>query len=357
MNFEVVNSYTESCEDEFPLSQFVPTFNLDVIIIEGFEERSVGLLKRIIEKGIEVRNVLIGEYRSKNFPENKSHRDTVSKLTKLSGIKESRIGIDDNGNWIKSFVKSSKRPVVLDITALSNRYLPQTLSALEELDNKIWIGYSTAKSYWPLEDEWNKMLDAFTNRNDLAEVLEQKPWLFGPEHIVQYTKGFEGYSSGANRCLISFLPFKSSRLSAIKNDLEFRYYYYIAGKPPCEDMRWRKEASEIINSKAINNFKTYTISTFGYRNTIRELSNILFRENVYYKGDVTFTLLGSKLNNFGIWALASHLPSVGLVTSTPVTYHPEAFSKGYSESYLFEFKSPRMHLKSKFEDFKKSGTL
>lgn len=316
-----------------------------LILAEGFEKRSLGLLKLFEKSAVRLEGLVIGRYTA-DHDLNKEYRLELEKTA--STVAPNRWKVIDNHNdglWIKeAFCCLDSETIILDITSMSNKGLFGCLDAALSSGRNIYIGYSEAKEYWPRKNDWQQLESELGSAEKIADVVNTKPWLFSYEHSVGLIPNHEGYNSGGSRlALIAFLPFKSARLGAIIDQEDFSEYLFIAGCPHLEENRWRLDALKKINESIINNWTVIEMSTFGYQKTFEEMAKMLFSENsLLHSYDIKLAILGSKLQTVASWALSCIIPSITVITSTPAKYYPEAFSTGIGSSWIFKLPEPKI---------------
>ncbi len=315
-----------------------------LIMAEGFEERSLGVLKSIASAGLKLENLIIGRYTA-DYDLNNKYRAALEDLASI--VAPSKWEVMDNHNdglWVNDALNNlNSETIIIDITSMSNRSLFGGLDKALISGKNIFIGYSEADIYWPRKADWQELESNLENADKLADIVETKPWLFSYEHSVELVLNHEGYDSGGSRrALIAFLPFKSARLGVILDQEDFSECLFIAGCPHLEDKRWRLDALKKINESIIKNWSVVEMKTFGYRKTFEEMTKILFAEDsLLDKYDIKLAILGSKLQTVACWALSNIIPSITVITSTPAKYYPEAFSEGIGESWIFELPKPK----------------
>jgi hypothetical protein len=338
--------YLEFSKDETKIKSWLENYRepFSLILAEGFEERSLGILASLLKYNVKPKKIILGRY-SSNYEGNKKYRKRFEDLgNKLNSQNFSITNIGDD-NWIQDAVKSiDTEDILFDISGISNSSLFYCLDEIFKFRRKIFVGYSDAIDYWPKKDDWEELRKSFDDFSTLSDTVNKKPWLFSSEHNVHLVQNHEGYEgAGKGRALISFLPFKGARLSAILGEEDYAELLFIAVMPYLKVNSWRCQALLEINSPIIKNWPVVKINAFGYRDTIKDLLKILFiGESLFEKFDVHLAILGSKLQNIGCWVLSSIIKSITVVTSNPSEYYPEAFSEGIGRSWIIELKSPNI---------------
>jgi hypothetical protein len=331
--------YLRKSQDEVPLSSCLSSFssNTTIIIAQGFEERTCGVLQTFADARIQAERVIVARYMKAGVFDD-TNTASVEKLAEaVSPRNWSIVANHNDGEWVHEALLETGEKLLVDITGISNRAMFRTLDNLEASGKSVYIAYTEAQEYWPRKREWEELRRKLTTHENIAEILDGKPWMFGHEHSVELVSGHEGYdASGTGRALIAFLPFKCARLSAVLSDEDYADKLFIAGRPPSSERAWRLDALKEINESVTRGSRVEEISTFGYRNTLAELAGLLFRDDsLLWKYDIHFAALGSKLQTVGSWVFSRMVPSMTVITSVPGKYFKDAFSQGCGTSWVF----------------------
>lgn len=336
----------QQCVSEVRLSRFVrrSSASIGVIVAEGFEERSLGLLRKLAAQSDHkiIIDVVIGRY-DDALEDNKRFREEFEQLaSSLTGRDPTVLGIDVDGEWFAQALDIvDGDTVVTDITGVSNKSLFAVLDTAQSHDRPIFVSYTEARLYWPIRNDWRKLLREVSNPSEIAAAVDSMPWLFGHEHVVEFVLGHEGYDSGAGQlALIGFLPFKCARLGSVLSEIDYDNYTFIAGRPRLKNNSWRLSALKRINEPLINDWPTIEIDTFGYANTVRCLTGVLAENRLLQTCDVHVAILGSKLQTVGTWLVSSMIPALTMLDAVPMEYFPDAFSDGVGESWVFPLPHP-----------------
>ena len=337
--------YFQKTEDEYSFEKWVESCDsqFSLVLAEGFEERSLGILEKLSKAHVALERIIIGRYSSSESEYNKKYRKRFEEIAaSLAPKKWDIVNNNNDGLWVRESINTlNTECILLDITGISNRGLFGALDAAALSNRKIFIGYSEADEYWPKKGDWEKLKKDLDRNESLAEIVDTMPWLFGYEHKVELVPGHEGFdSAGSGKALLAFLPFKCARLGAILNQENYSEITFIAGLPRLEANSWRLSAQKEINEPLIKDWPVKDMSTFSYRNTISVLAPLLFSEKLLTTNDVHLAILGSKLQTIGCWALSTILKPITVVTSVPVGYYSEAFSDNIGTSWVFRLNSP-----------------
>jgi hypothetical protein len=311
--------------------------------VQGFEERSVGILEAFAGRRLKLQSVVIARYDEQSGP-NSKYRGRFERAAALVAQNQWRaVQNRNNGDWVRDTLRAmDAEHVIIDITGVSNRALFAVLDAAAASGRRISIAYSEAGEYWPRYSEWQALHTHLSSDRDLAQVIDEKPWLFGHQHRCELVQGHEGYdSAGTSRALVAFLPFKPARLAAVLGEEEYSAFFYIAGRPRLRENQWRLDALKTINAELIRGGLVMEMDTFGYRQALRQLADVVFSTPGFLnRFDVHMAIFGSKLQVVACWVLSCIVRSITIVTSVPSRYYSKAFSTGIGARWIFPLTSP-----------------
>ncbi len=338
---EALKDFLNRSYDERDFSQWLAEIDnpFSIVMAEGFEERTIGILEKIEYYNCKISSIVIGRYID-NPLLNKKYRARIEQLAEK--IAPNRWFVIENHNaglWVSEAInKTDTNDVLIDITSISNRGLFGALDSANKSDKNIFIGYTEADIYWPRKKDWEQLKEKLTANENIAEIVDTKPWLFGYEQFVELIPDHEGYdSAGCNRALVGFLSYKYARLAAIVGADEYSQFLFIAGRPRLSINAWRLDALKDINKEITKNRELIEMDTFAYRNAIAQFSSFLFSDDsLLQKYDVHLAILGSKLQTVACWVLSNIIRSITVVTSVPPQYFSESFSEGIGASWVFQ---------------------
>lgn len=339
-------NYLERSVDERPISSLVNTDfkNAVFVLIEGFEERSIGIAETLVRAACKFKACVIGTYPNESSANSRYHERAVTAAQALAGSSVLTVPINNKGDWLTTVLSGiSHTSVVLDITGLSTRSLFGALDAVSTCSTSTTITYSEANRYWPTLTDWSAIKNSLVEFKTVADVVDDAPWLFGHEHNVELIANHEGYDSpAASTMLLAFLPFKRARLAAIVSNHDYEKNIFIAGKPRLHENEWRLDALLEINRGIIKSWRLEEMSTFGYRKALSQMFELTLSENsnLLLKHNVHLGLLGSKLQDVGCWIYSTLVPSVAVITSVPNEYFPDSFSDGIGKQWGFPLARP-----------------
>ena len=318
-------------------------FKGGLIIAEGFEERSVGILEKLGRDNARLSSVVVARYIDRESQNNRFRARCEKAAKRIAPGGYITVENHNDGLWIRHAIDLMKcDEIVLDITGISNRALFTALDAAAVSGRTIYVAYSEAKHYWPKKTDWLEFKRELTGSSTLAEMMDEKPWLFGPQHHVELVPEHEGYdTAGSAGALVAFLPFKCARLGAVLGLGEYSETLFIAGCPRLKRNKWRLEALKEINAPIVGQRIIVEMATFGYRTAFKQLTKLLFGQDaLLQRYNVHLAILGSKLQTVGCWALSRIINSITIITSVPQKYYAEAFSEGVGRSWIFKLERP-----------------
>jgi hypothetical protein len=347
--------YADRAVDEQPFVNWEPGDQPPALLIpEGFEERSLGILQSLAQRGIRIPRILIGRY-MKDGDLNKKYRERFeARAEELAPHAWDVIENHDNGIWVQDALKRISEPAVaLDITGLSSRGIFGALDALSCAHVDATIMYTEAAHYWPNRKDWEEikmeLSPDYSNASELADRADESEWLYsGRNFHVGLIEGHEGYDVAGTTALVAFLPFNAGRLAAVMSHAEYSEYLFIAGKPRLPANTWRLDALKQINSVATREWQVIEMGTFGYRDALTQMATLLFSSgSLSHRCDIHLAPMGSKLQTIATWALSRITRAVTMVTGTPSRYFPERYSEGIGAAWVFPFIRPNINMDGK----------
>ncbi len=342
--------YIEKAIEEMPFSTWradndrVPA----VLVVEGFEERSIGFLRRLADTKASVPALVLGRY-ADNGNLNVEFRGEFEALARrVAPGRWQVVELRDGGEWARKAAQLvGGNELILDISALTSRGIFFALDQLTPRSRHVSIAYTEAREYRPTREEWERLLTEVAGDVDedtfIAEKVDEMPWLYSGTHHAEIVTGHGGFDAAGVNALVAFLPFKCARLAAVLGEQDYSAYVFIKGRPRLETNSFRLEALKRINSSVVKDWPIVHMDTFGYKSTLSALSNeICGDDGLLQRFDVHLAPMGSKLQKVACWVLSMLVPSVTVITSIAHGYHPEAFSHGVGESWVFPLLDPNV---------------
>lgn len=359
---EILPDLSEIDFDKYEISN-----NCHLIIVAGFEERSIGFLKKISnDKNYnKINSVSIIEYKP-YLSKNEKYLDTISECLKKLGVDKREIktyefdrsypvDFDIELNKISQSIQSSSH-VYCDISAMSKLLILYLLKAIWSKQKTFSVIYSEAISYSPSKKEFNDIKEAEKfNLNEFFPLAVFDPFI---------PSSFSGATPlGVDRILVGFLSYNKRQLLGATNIIPYQLFIPIIGISPYDDWRWRSEALIEINNEGllasdkyiselpkadltkgnkidniadIDTSKEYSLlaSTLYYKQSFEALYWIARKHR--YKHFLTIAPFGSKLQTIGTFLFCVLNPETQIVYSSPKDYY-ENYSKGFKRSFEIEF--------------------
>ncbi len=321
--------------------------NATLFFAYGFEDRCFGLLDILNNQGINFKSIVIGKYKD-TMPENETNKQKLITLQEKYKVEKIKIFENNNSNdWIsKGLDLFQPNQIILDISSISSKSIIPILDLLSDTNFSVKIVYTEALKYRPDHNEYQNTKN-FVFQSDpkkFSEEINKKKWLYNTHYKVEFIENHEPKISPAfNKLLISFLPWKSSRLESIFQEYEYQKKIFFAGIPHKNENRWRLEAVKEINELLIDPISPiFNIDTFGYKTTVSELKNILFDSSRLLNNyNISIALLGSKLQSLACWYITNVIKSIGIIISSPFEYHVLDFSYEIGDSWIFDLVNPK----------------
>src|ERR1700736_4228454 len=184
--------YIDRAEDEADFESVSPEIlaRSAIFVVEGFEERSVGILESIARRRLKAEKVVIAQYTGTNRANAKYRNRFNAAANAVGHTRSQRVQTSNDGGWIEEALQASDpESIIIDITGISNRALFGVLDALAQSRRNISVAYTEAGQYWPTHDEWEELRKELSSDDDLSDVMDAKPWLFGYEHKCELIPG------------------------------------------------------------------------------------------------------------------------------------------------------------------------
>lgn len=312
---------------------------ITLIVCAGFEERAVTATQRLLEIGIPIENFLVVRFGS---PENQANE---SLLASLLGEK---IGVGDSLDCniedldplkdILTQLNAANDLVLFDITGCSRSVMLVLISLIYDLGLEFDLLYTEAEDYYPTFNEYEELSEDGDQQHAFMRLnrFEESEVLHSSHCTVESFEDFEGTMlPNYPFFLVTFLPFKRGRLSAILQSVETSVRVFIRGQPIRHDLRWRGEAVDIPNADLIDEGSVFDLETLDWRKTFKFLEGQYLEAENRFRFNFIVAPLGSKMQTVGCCLFAKAYPEVRLITSTPKQHFPNSYSIGARETFLF----------------------
>lgn len=296
-----------------------------IVFCAGFEERSLGFLKKLIAEKQVFTAILIGY--DPVFQENQ-----LLQATKL--LKEARLDF-------KQFTYSRTEPQILirdllpvlsqckgrlyiDVSAMSRLLIVQIIVALGERECgfvKTSILYAEAFEYPPSEAEARKAIENM-GEDPGASVLFLSSGVF--EIMIVPELGSPAVTNDRTR-LISFPSLEAHHLTALRAELQPAAHSFIEGEPSNTEYGWRRELIAELNgieSLEAEDKERFTVGTMDYEGTIAILRHIYHCHSRQER--LILAPTGSKMQTVGVGIFRAYVQDVQIVYPTPSKFRDPA---------------------------------
>jgi hypothetical protein len=307
-----------------------------LVVVEGFERRSLGAAALLAKWGWRAKSVVCIRYGQSEMQDaNRQHADDLRPiLDRISSGNVVEILHDDHaigsdlGTALLQAIAatgfdltSAKTEVVFDITVGSSRLLLEGLHALLTAAVDLTVLYAEASEYRPSFAEYLGYLDERRER----EVPAPEFLAVGVDR-VELLHRIPGRSADARPTyLIAFPSFTPIRIDAVLGELAANRVHWIFGVPHLVQNRWRLDAQRDYHEALIQRLHRHCyVSTFDYRESLGVLENIYRHRRRDYS--VLVCSLGSKMQKLGQALFHVLRPEVGAVVSIPKRWNPERYS-------------------------------
>lgn len=302
---------------------------IDVLYIAlGFEERTSQSVVRSIEHFSPARVIAL------KYPEQGRSNEIINfleeKKVSYSIIEYEEIFRSDN--WLK------ETNLAFDITGFTKAAIFVLISSALKNKNEVYITYTEAKEYYPLENSLSKILEAQSEKNYHLLLKELKNVLSG--ETGPYTlKSLESIESDVSR-LRSLFAFGSPKHERIIQLVEERRYDQIEILVDSRKAA-RNTVSRLAAEVAVSEATTGSIKECNIcdPNEIIKAIELGFRRSYLYGGlNFEIGLTGDKLEAVAAAAFSSVASINNVWYVKPKKFDPERFSKGFGKTYFYSIK-------------------
>jgi len=319
----------------------------------GFEDRSIAIVKNLVDFGDKIFNYsLILEY-SIHKKENEPNLDFLgNNLPKISQhmLENSVVDIENVFQTKVSFIERLSEisleeisTIFLDISGMANSLILLTLYELDKIfpyKDKI-ILYAEADTYYPTKDEKDEILELMKSDNE-EDILQlgEKLGASGAREVVIFPDFKGRFDTNLPICLIFFIGYEPSRAAGLLDAYRPNLIIACFGDSPHEKYEWRTKFSNELNKNLFDNFEHVDkcISTFDIPKIIRDLDQIYRSANnekiLYEHYNIAITPQCSKLQTVAIYLFSQIHPDVQVVFCFPGKFNPERYSKGIGKLWI-----------------------
>lgn len=315
------------------------TRKITLIVCAGFEDRAIKATERLIESNISLCNFVVVKFGGEENRENEVFLANVAvKLVSDAGYIECDACELSPLRDVLNRLTPADDLVVFDITGCSRSVMLVLLSEIYDHAIEFDILYTEAEEYFPTFEDYEKISKEDDQQHAFLRLnmFEESETLHSSHCEVESFKEFQGRMlPNYPYFLITFLPFKRGRLSAILQNLETKERIFIRGQPIREDLKWRGWAVDILNADLVDEGTVVDIETLDWRKTFSYLESEYKSNSNMYKYNFVVAPLGSKMQTVGCAIFAKIYSEVRLITSTPKKHYADSYSRGSRETFIF----------------------
>lgn len=284
-----------------------------LLVVAGFEERALSVLRSAYRKGHNFQVVLI-RYRPV-VPENRD--EECVKLCKdahlpLEELVYDRENPSSAGDRIADYLNGFDN-VFIDVSGMSRLLIVQVVVAMIEHGKAFSVLYTEANVYPPKEEEFRQKQQGM--RGGVSFISS------GIFEIVSCPELSSVSMLGGPIRLISFPSFDPVQLSNLVQELQPTHNDVINGVPPDLSMQWRTKAIGELNKtnmNALQGVREHEASTFDYRETLKIILQLYKMHSVYDR--IVIAPTGSKMQAVAVGILRAVLTDLQIVYPTPLRF-------------------------------------
>lgn len=308
-----------------------------LVMCAGFEDRSVGILRRICESGFTDGRVVLITYLP-NYEDNRV--EEVRRLSRAAKLRINEIVYDRQepagiGVRLQEATQSFSR-VFLDISGMSRLLIVQSLvSLLNDHRPLISIIYGEAKCYRPSREEFER------DQEESSKGLATYGYLSSGIFEIAAAAELSSVSMvGQAIRLVAFPSFDPSQLANLMQELQPTFVENVLGVRSSRENKWRRDAILKLNESSLRELSAtaredHSVSTLDYRETLKLLLDIYDRRNMFDRLVISPT--GSKMQSVAVGLFRRILHDVQIVYPTPKSFSkPEDYTIGLQQLYQLD---------------------
>ena len=337
----------EKLKLEDPIDLFIATL--------GFEDRSHTIIDIIADSKLTTNShLLLIKYPTNEEDNNKNLEFFENAVKSMSGFREilfSRTEYRQNiSESLEDLLDRDGLRVVFDISTCSSYVFYPTMVELLRRNIDLTIMYSEADTYFPTQDEWEKVAEEAKKEQSLfIESFDNASFQSsGVDDVYPYAP-FAEFNPGNRPSILVAIPnFSSSRMSTIiarnreLNKTSSENISWLIGEPPAHHNKWRLNAVTVTNNLiSSDNTNIQAVCTLKYKDTLVTLENIWSEKKYDYH--MTIGSLGSKMQHLGTFFFLALHKDIGLWLAEPKEFNAKRFSRGQGDAWQIKFGSvPRL---------------
>lgn len=308
--------------------------NVDLLFVAlGFEDRALTSISKCLEK-FRPKKIVAIKYNEKGYSE--EILEIINTKNILLDIKDYETIVSNKENLI-----SGETKIAIDITGLTKAAIFQIVkSSFSKQQNEVFIIYTGAADYYPLEESLNKVLKAQNNKNYHLLLEELKDVLSG-ENGPYNLKSLQSVESDVSRmrALFAFASPKHERLIKL---VEERTYDQIEVLIDSSNSP-RTTVSRLAAEVAVRETATGSIHEGNSRNPNEVLKRLeQSYQKLYFYGGMNFEigLTGDKIDALAAAIFCSVVNVNNVWYVKPESFDPKRFSTGSGETLFYKIKMP-----------------
>jgi hypothetical protein len=302
-----------------------------LIVVLGFEDRSLAVPKKFATNGTKVDSTAVIKYQT-NEGDNERNWTALEQI--LQSICSSDPVLLRAGQSLAHDLRgliglyNDTVRVVLDVSVASNDVIVEALGALLDLSIDLTIVYAEADEYRPTKEEFEMERQRFVESGQMGlddGVLD-----------VAVSGEYNGvHSPNLPDSLVIFPGFSRDRVRSVISQIdgdwivapEVAALVWMVGLPPHSDLVWRRDALHAIHELDSGEDRDiHDVSTFDYRETLRALDDTYRSSN--HEVNLAIAALGSKMQAVGIALFCCARPDVSVLLARPRIYNAGSYTRG-----------------------------
>lgn len=298
-----------------------------IITFLGFEDRLVGVPRRLANIPGMAARVIVGQYRS-NVEANQARRADLENAWAELGCTTEFAPPGQTGNYVRDALRSMTtalhRPlrVACDVSVASNVAIASLLPRLvRDPAVDLTVFYAEAGTYEPLSRPAPSSEAPHESGVSSVEVSPERSG-YRVDALREAVVVIAGFGVGRARAAIAEMFATPSAASSLNID-------WVFGVPPHKNLRWRTAYSMELHGVSVGHENVHYASTFDYREVIRALDRLFgMRWRTHH---MTVVPLGSRMQGVGAVLFSFMRPEVRLLSAEPVAYPVKNYSHGVGE--------------------------
>lgn len=326
-----------NCAENNPISGLL-------VLSAGFEDRSFEFISNInLDKSLKVILVKYENDISDNEDIYKKYRDTITdhvdEDSLITVVLKQDCPRDYSTDIEVSLVDLPREinDIWIDISGMPTHAICASLQALRayKLACKINVIYTSAQSYHPSLDEFNKLKE---KQKEGVEYLPASLAREMSENLI--LSKFSGQRTNEGQsCLALFAGYEVHRSIGVIENVNPSILLLLYGKPEGEGLEWRLDLSKQLHKKFEKTRKSAVeeVSTLHLKDAINYLND--YYEYIYDEYDLTIAPVCSKMHAVAAYLFWENYKEVQLIFPLPIGYATDRKAEKVGETYLTTLES------------------